>query len=63
MTWGAAEVTLWGGDDGDRRLSMVFPFTLRPSQPPPEDRVKTARVAALADRLLARFTSHPASTT
>lgn len=28
VEWGAHELVLWGGDDGDRRLVMTFPFSL-----------------------------------
>ena len=32
LEWAANELTLWGGDQGDDRLSCTFPFSLRPSQ-------------------------------
>lgn len=32
LTWAAHEATLWGGDWGDDRLSVTFPFTLKPSK-------------------------------
>ncbi len=50
VTWGAGEITLWGGDEGDRRLIVTFPLSLRPSQPPPTQR--TARIERLAVRYL-----------
>jgi 2'-5' RNA ligase len=28
VEWGAHELVLWGGDEGDRRLTVTFPFTL-----------------------------------
>ena len=29
VEWGAAELVLWGGDEGDDRLVATFPFSLR----------------------------------
>jgi len=28
VEWGAHELVLWGGDDGDRKLVVTFPFSL-----------------------------------
>lgn len=28
LEWGAAELTLWGGDSGDNRIIITFPFSL-----------------------------------
>lgn len=28
VEWGAHEVVLWGGDDGDRKIIVTFPFSL-----------------------------------
>ena len=28
VEWGAHEAVLWGGDDGDRRLVITFPFSI-----------------------------------
>src|SRR5688572_6740634 len=46
IEWGAHEVVLWGGDEADERLSVTFPFSLRPSSK-----------AAVAHRVAARFMS------
>jgi len=32
LEWGAHEMTLWGGDEGDDRLSCTFPFSLQPTK-------------------------------
>lgn len=29
IEWGAHELVLWGGDDGDKKLTATFPFTLK----------------------------------
>lgn len=31
VEWGAHEVVLWGGDDGDRRVVVTFPLSLKTS--------------------------------
>ena len=31
VEWGAHELVLWGGDSGDRRLVMTFPFSIETS--------------------------------
>jgi hypothetical protein len=41
VEWGAHELVLWGGDDGDRKLIITFPFSLK--------------VASLPKRVLARY--------
>jgi 2'-5' RNA ligase len=48
IEWGAHEIVLWGGDEGDRKLSVTFPLTLHPSK-----RV----VTAMAERVVDRFRS------
>lgn len=32
VEWGASEVVFWGGDEGDQRISVNFPFTLSLAQ-------------------------------
>lgn len=32
IEWGAHELVLWGGDSGDRRLIVTFPFSIDPNQ-------------------------------
>jgi len=32
VEWGAHELVLWGGDEGDRRLVVTFPFTIEGNQ-------------------------------
>lgn len=32
IEWAAHEMTLWGGDDGDDRLSCTFPFSIHPTK-------------------------------
>jgi len=44
VEWGAHELVLWGGDDGDKKVVIKFPFVLEPLD-------KTA--ARVADRFLA----------
>jgi 2'-5' RNA ligase len=34
IEWGAHELVLWGGDDGDKKLTATFPFTLKTEIPP-----------------------------
>jgi hypothetical protein len=29
VEWGAHEMVLWGGDEGDRRVIVTFPFSLK----------------------------------
>ena len=41
VEWGAHELVLWGGDDGDRRVVITFPFSLK--------------VASMPRRVLARY--------
>lgn len=33
VEWGAHELVLWGGDQGDGRLVITFPFALEPANP------------------------------
>lgn len=49
VEWGAHEIVLWGGDDGDDKLVVTFPFALGDL-----DRLAAARVAL---RYLAASTS------
>lgn len=30
VEWGAHELVLWGGDDGDKKVIITFPFALQP---------------------------------
>lgn len=46
IEWGAHELVMWGGDDGDRKLTVTFPLALR------SDEKVTAQ--SLADRYLLR---------
>lgn len=32
LEWGAGEMVLWGGDSGDDKLTVTFPFALAPSK-------------------------------
>lgn len=32
LEWGAGELVLWGGDHGDDKLTVIFPFALAPSK-------------------------------
>ena len=50
IEWGAHEVVLWGGDEGDGRILVTFPLALKPS-----------RDAALIRRVAMRFTTGAAS--
>jgi len=34
VEWGAHELVLWGGDQGDRKLIITFPFSLRMASMP-----------------------------
>lgn len=49
IEWGAHEVVLWGGDEGDQRLTVTFPFALSPSV--------TAAEVAMTHRVVERFMS------
>lgn len=33
IEWGAHELVLWGGDDGDKKMTATFPFTLKAEAP------------------------------
>lgn len=46
IEWGAHEIVMWGGDEGDRKLTVTFPLALSPSN-----------VTAMARRVASRFTS------
>lgn len=48
IEWGAHEISMWGGDEGDRKLTVTFPLALNPTN---------AVVAAMARRVVDRFTS------
>ena len=39
VEWGAHECVLWGGDSGDKRLVMAFPFSIDTSPATIEERV------------------------
>lgn len=41
VEWGAHELVLWGGDEGDRKLIITFPFSLK--------------VASMPKRVIARY--------
>jgi 2'-5' RNA ligase len=45
VEWGAHECVLWGGDEGDRRLIMSFPFSIETLPPPIEERVAQRYIA------------------
>lgn len=45
VEWGAHELVLWGGDNGDRRLIITFPFSI------------TISASAIARRVAQRFGS------
>jgi 2'-5' RNA ligase len=47
VEWGAHELVLWGGDKGDRKLTVTFPFSLK--------------VASMPRRVLARFVGKSSS--
>jgi hypothetical protein len=32
LSWGAHELVLWGGDDGDKRIVVTFPFSMAMSK-------------------------------
>lgn len=49
IEWGAHDVMLWGGDEGDEKLTVTFPFALTASV--------TAGERATARRVAERFTS------
>lgn len=49
IEWGAHEVVLWGGDEGDQKLTVNFPFALSHSV--------TATELAMTHRVVERFTS------
>lgn len=46
IEWGAHEIVLWGGDEGDRKLSVTFPLSLHPSE---------RKVATMVQRVVGRF--------
>lgn len=46
IEWGAHEIVMWGGDEGDRKLTATFPLALIP----PDE-------TAIARRVASRFTS------
>lgn len=48
IEWGAHEVVLWGGDEGDQKLTVNFPFALSHSVTPE---------MAMTHRVVERFTS------
>lgn len=50
IEWGAHEVVLWGGDEGDRKLVVTFPLALTPP-------ASATVTAALAGRVTERFRS------
>lgn len=50
IEWGAHEVVLWGGDEGDQKLTVTFPFALSHS-------VTAATEEATTHRLVERFMS------
>lgn len=50
IEWGAHEIILWGGDEGDRKLTVTFPLALSPEG-------VTVTVAAMARRVADRFRS------
>jgi 2'-5' RNA ligase len=45
IEWGAHEIIMWGGDEGDRKLTVTFPLALTPFD-----------VTAMAQRVASRFT-------
>lgn len=47
IEWGAHEIVMWGGDDGDRKLTVTFPLALRQTAATTADRV-SARFRTLA---------------
>jgi hypothetical protein len=49
IEWGAHEIVLWGGDTGDQKLTVNFPFALSHSV--------TAADMAMTDRVVERFRS------
>ncbi len=50
IEWGAHEIIMWGGDEGDRKLTVTFPLALSPSD-------VTATEAAIASRVIDRIKS------
>lgn len=46
IEWGAHEIVMWGGDEGDRKLTATFPLALIPPD-----------VTVIARRVASRFTS------
>ena len=51
IEWGAHEVVMWGGDNGDDRLTVTFPLALTPAE----------TTAEMAQRVAARFTTEAAA--
>lgn len=45
IEWGAHEIVMWGGDEGDRKLTATFPLALIPPD-----------VTEIAQRVASRFT-------
>lgn len=50
VEWGAHELVLWGGDQGDGRLVITFPFVLEPSDPLAKSAGRVARRWLLQER-------------
>lgn len=49
IEWGAHEIVMWGGDEGDGRLTVTFPLALKAP--------KAVAAAALSQRVAERFMS------